>query len=93
MFRSPLPDDEGLLLVQDRQSRTEAAIHMLGMRFDLTVVWIDETRRVVDVRIARRWPPVYFPRRAARYVLETGLHHRTNFQPGDQLYFEGMPDE
>ncbi|HEB64017.1 MAG TPA: hypothetical protein ENJ02_00545 [Chloroflexi bacterium] len=93
MFRPSLAPDEGLLLVQERQSRMDAAIHMLGMRFDLTVVWIDEARRVVDVQIARRWPPFYFPRQAARYVLETGVHHRADFQPGDQLYFEGVPDE
>ena len=40
MFRRSLAVDEGLLLVQKRENRSESAIHMLFMFIDLTVVWI-----------------------------------------------------
>ncbi len=93
MFRRSLPPGEGLLLVQERQSRLDAAIHMFGMFFDLAAVWIDDALCVVDVQAARRWPPLYFPARPARYVLETGLHRLQDFQPGDQLHFEDAPQE
>ncbi len=90
MFRRSLSPQEGLLLVQRRPSRLDAAIHMLGMAFDLAVVWIDARQRVVDVRQALRWRPFYFPRRPALYVLETGVQHLNHFSPGDQLSIEGL---
>ncbi|GAB4522212.1 MAG: hypothetical protein Fur0018_03660 [Anaerolineales bacterium] len=92
MFRSALAEDEGLLLVQSAESRLNAAIHMFGMAFDLTIVWIDTQKRVVDVQIARRWPPFYFPCAPARYVLETGTQHFAHFRPGDTLDFEDLPN-
>ncbi len=90
LFRRSLAENEGLLLVQSRPSRINAAIHMLGMAFDLAVVWIDDAQRVVDVRRARRWRPFYFPRRPARYVLETGVQHLQHFSPGDELSIENL---
>ncbi len=90
LFRRSLAEDEGLLLVQPRASRINAAIHMLGMAFDLAVIWIDDAQRVVDVQWARRWRPFYFPKKPARYVLETGVQHLGHFFPGDQLYIENL---
>lgn len=92
MFRRSLAEDEGLLLVQSSESRLNAAIHMFGMAFDLTVVWIDARHRVVDVQLTRRWPPIYFPRRPAQYVLETRTQHFPHFHTGDLLDFEALPE-
>ena len=50
MFRRSLAVDEGLLLVQKRENRSESAIHMLFMFIDLTVVWINSAHQVVDVK-------------------------------------------
>ncbi len=53
MFRSQLPMDEGLLLVNERDSRIDSSIHMLFVSFDLAVFWINSGMEVVDKRIAR----------------------------------------
>jgi uncharacterized membrane protein (UPF0127 family) len=85
MFRKGLGKREGLLLVQPRQDRMDAAIHMFFMAFDITAVWLDSDLKVVDVRYARRWRPAYMPKKAARYVLETHASRIDDFQIGDQL--------
>ena len=41
MFRRALEPDEGLLLVEQFESRTATAIHMLFMRFAIAVIWLD----------------------------------------------------
>ncbi len=85
MFRPSLPNNEGLLLVQGRDSRLESSIHMMFMRMDLTIVWINSANEVVDVCLARRWRPAYFSQRPARYVLELNAARLTDFQAGDKL--------
>ena len=85
MFRSALSPQEGLLMVQTSEDRINAAIHMLFMNFDITVVWMDHDLKVVDVQIARKWRPAYTPARAAKYVLEIHPDHISHFQTGDQV--------
>lgn len=80
-----LAPDEGLLFVFPSASRWGSAIHMLGMRFDLAVVWLDPARRVVDVRLARRWRFWCVPVAPARYVLELPSHWVEAFHPGDEV--------
>jgi uncharacterized membrane protein (UPF0127 family) len=87
-FRRSLAPDEGLLLVQQKESRLDTAIHMLGVFMDLTVVWISAAREVVDVRLARRWRLAYVPKAPALYVLELAGERYEEFQPGDRLRFE-----
>jgi uncharacterized membrane protein (UPF0127 family) len=87
-FRRDLPPGEGLLLVQAKDSRLDAAIHMLFMWMDLAVVWINTSLQVVDVKPARRWRLAYFPQKPARYVLEMPLERIDIYCVGDQLAFE-----
>ncbi|MCJ7530950.1 MAG: DUF192 domain-containing protein [Anaerolineales bacterium] len=87
MLYPELPSHEGLLLVQKRDSRLESAIHMLWMRFDLAVFWINRSFQVVDVCLARRWRLIYFPRRPASYVLEAPVERLTDFQIGEYVSF------
>lgn len=87
-FRRSLGKDEALLLVERRESRLDASIHMLAVFIDLAVVWLDNNKEVVDTRLARRWRPAYFPRRAARYVLEFSASRLADFQIGDRLSFD-----
>jgi uncharacterized membrane protein (UPF0127 family) len=90
-FRRSLAADEGLLLVQARESRLDAAIHMLFMYLDITVVWLDASKQVVDVQLARRWRPYYAPQAPAQYILETGTSWYDNFNVGDQIEFKEQP--
>ena len=87
-FRRSLKPQEGLLLVQPRENRLDASIHMLFMRMDLTIVWINENKIVVDIQKARRWRPYYVPKQPARYILELSESWLSSFQIGDQLGFE-----
>jgi uncharacterized protein len=91
MFRRSIPDQWGLLLVEKRESRVDTSIHMFFVWFDLAVVWINNAGEVVDVRLARRWRPFYAPRRPARYTLEMAARHLQDFQIGDQLSIESLP--
>lgn len=92
-FRRQLPLDEGLLLVQGRDSRLEAAIHMLGVGFDLTIVWINADMMVVDVRKARSWRLVYVPQYPASYVLEISVEKLRDFRVGDEVFFEEVAQD
>ena len=88
MFRRSIPDGWGLLLVQNRDSRRDAAIHMLAMWIDLGVVWINTHGEVVDTRFARRWRPAYVPKNPAKYILEMNVAHLGDFSVGDRIQFE-----
>jgi uncharacterized membrane protein (UPF0127 family) len=85
MFTRSLPPDSGLLLVQGRDSRLDASIHMLFMAIDLAVVWINKNQEVVDVCLAQRWHPAYTPKKPACYVLETHPERLPDFNIGDRV--------
>ncbi|NJN44023.1 MAG: hypothetical protein HC806_04375 [Anaerolineae bacterium] len=84
-FRRSLPPNWGLLLVQQKESRLDAAIHMFMMWMDLAVVWINSAHQVVDVRKAFRWKSVIIPKAPAKYVLELPIDRLNDFQIGDQI--------
>jgi len=86
-FRRSLAEGEGLLLVQSRESRLDASIHMFFMWMDIAVVWLNAQKRVVDVRLARRWRPLYMPQAPASYVLELSPAWMGRFAVGDQIEF------
>ena len=88
MFRRSLARNEGLLLVQKRENRSETAIHMLFMFIDLTVVWLNASKQVVDVKLARRWHLFYAPQSPAKYVLELPHEYIDEFHVGDLLTFD-----
>lgn len=84
-FRRSLPPNWGLLLVQHRESKMDAAIHMFMMWMDLAVVWINEQQKVVEVRPAYRWKSVIIPQAPAKYILEIPLERLQDFQIGDEV--------
>jgi len=90
MFRKALPPHWGLLLVQPREGRLETAIHMLFMRLDLGVIWVNGQGVVVDARPAYRWRSILIPRQPARFVLETSLAYLEDFRLGDHLHLENL---
>ena len=87
MFRKNLTVDEGILLVENSDSRLNTSIHMFFMNFDIGVVWINSKGTVVDLTLAKRWKPYYAPRNAARYTLETHPDQLEHFQIGDKIEF------
>jgi len=79
---------QGLLLVQARESRLDAAIHMLFVWMDLAVIWINASDEVVDVKLARRWRLAYVPARPAIYVLELAAERLGDFEVGERVRIE-----
>ena len=88
MFRSRLALDEGLLLVQSRDSRLDSSIHMFFVPFDLAVFWINSKMEVVDKVIARSWRPAYFPKAEAKYILEIHPDRFNDYNIGDYVEFK-----
>ncbi|OGN79992.1 MAG: hypothetical protein A2X27_03860 [Chloroflexi bacterium GWD2_49_16] len=87
MFRHEISHDEGLLLVQNRDSKADSSIHMLAVFMDLAIVWIDSNFSVVDVVLAKSWHPAYFPSHPARYTLEIHPDRISDFKVGDKVSF------
>ena len=87
MFRRRLDHEEGILLVQEKESRIDSAIHMLAVFTDLAVFWIDSDGVVVDKVIARAWQLMYIPRVDSRYVLEIHPDRLKDFEIGEKVEF------
>ena len=77
-----------MLLVQSRDSRLDASIHMLNVWTDLAVIWINNQGIVVDLCTARAWYPFYMPKQPARYILEMAPTRLSEFAIGDIVSFE-----
>lgn len=86
-FRPRLSPDEGLILAGTRDSRLDSSIHMLFVRFDLAVIWIDSSMKVVDKVLAKSWRPAYFSKKPARYVLEIHPDRWEDFHIDDTVEF------
>lgn len=92
MFKPTLRRDEGLVLVEKRDNRVNTAIHMLFVRFDLGVVWVNDAGKVVDLVIAKPWRLSYSPQAPARYVIEMHPDQLGSIQIGDQIEFNLHPE-
>ena len=88
MFTPDLPEHHGLLLVQGSDSRVNSSIHMMFMRMNLAVFWINSQFEVVDRVLARKWKLIYVSSQPARYVLEAGTDCLDSFDIGDKVQFE-----
>ena len=87
MFRPRLFRDEGLVLVGTRDSRLESSIHMFFVPFDLTVLWVNSSMKVVDKALAKSWRPVYVSKKPAQYVVEIHPERWNDFEIGDEVQF------
>ncbi len=90
MFRSRLDLDDGLLLVEKRNSRLDTSIHMLFVPFDLAVFWINSDMTVVDKIVAKSWRPAYFPKADAQFTLEVHPNRFWDYEIGDKVEFKNV---
>ena len=88
MFRARLAGDEGLLLVEKRDSRINTSIHMFFVPFDLAIFWINSDMIVVDKIIAKAWHPAYFPKGDAKFTLEIHPDRIGDYETGDKVEFK-----
>lgn len=85
MFSRDLRDDHGIILVENRESRINTSIHMMFMNYNLTVLWLDKNLIIVDRVLAKKWMPVYFPKKPAQYVIELHPSKFADFSIGEKL--------
>lgn len=88
MFTKELPEDEGILMANKAESRTNTAIHMFFMGYDITVLWLDKDGVIVDKALAKRWRPVYIPKHPARYVVELHPDRYDDYTIGEKMVWE-----
>jgi uncharacterized membrane protein (UPF0127 family) len=87
-FRSSLDKDEGLVLVEARDSRVDTAIHMFFVWTDLAVAWVNSNNEVVHTELAKAWRPFYASSKPARYVVEFHPERHGDFKVGDRIAFD-----
>lgn len=90
MFSKQIPLDQGIILVENKESKINTSIHMMFMNFNLTVLWLDKELVVVDKVLAKRWVPIYLPKFRAKYVVELHSNQFSNFSIGDQLVLSDL---
>lgn len=87
MLRDPIDKDAGIILDENTDSIMNAAIHMLFMKFDIAVIWVNSQMKVVDATYAKKWQLAYAPSSPARFILETHPDRLRDFQLGDKVDF------
>ncbi|PKN92720.1 MAG: hypothetical protein CVU44_13765 [Chloroflexi bacterium HGW-Chloroflexi-6] len=87
MFHKALAHDEGLVLVESRESRMDTSIHMFFVWTDLAVIWLNAEKIVVDTVLARAWHPFYAPAKPAQYTIEIHPDRLAEFKVGDKVEF------
>ena len=90
MFRTPLKPTQAILLVDKKDNRIDSAIHMLFMNFDITAVWINTQKKVVDVKLAHKGQLILIPQQPACFVLEAHPSLFSSFQIGDLIDFSNV---
>jgi uncharacterized membrane protein (UPF0127 family) len=87
MFKKYLPP-EGGLLIEYSLLFGSGAVHGLFMRFPIDLVFIDESKMVVDTAHLKPWG-FYNPKKKCRWVLEVteGFVDRKGINTGDTLKF------
>lgn len=92
-FRRRLADDEGLLLVGERESRADTAIHMFFVFFPIAAIWLDREGSVVDAQLASPFRPLYVPQGPARDILEGPPSLLERVRAGDRIILKEVPRE
>jgi uncharacterized membrane protein (UPF0127 family) len=85
MFSRELKPDDGVILVENNETRINTAIHMMFMNYDITVLWLDKQMVIIDKVLAKKWVPFYFPKKPAQYVVELHQSKFSEYSIGDQL--------
>lgn len=83
-----LKENEAYLFVEARESISLTAIHMLFVFFPIAVIWLDRSRRVVDLKLARPFRPYYAPARPACYYIEGAPALLDRVRLGDVLTWD-----
>ncbi|MBN2250496.1 MAG: DUF192 domain-containing protein [Candidatus Altiarchaeota archaeon] len=90
-----LSNPADLVLVSPKEDIPSSSIHMVLMRFQLDVLWLDSSKKVVDLKTSippfdplkpRTWC-IYRPAKPSKYVIELGKGGIGPTEPGDSIEF------
>ena len=84
-FRGTSALNDGALFVCRSPGRLAAAIHTLGLRAPIGVVWLGADLKVVDKKLAKSWRFAHVPSTPAMYYLEADPSIWERVDIGDQL--------
>jgi uncharacterized membrane protein (UPF0127 family) len=90
MFTKQISNTQGALFINGTENIIDSAIHMLFMKFDIAVFWINSTGIIVDKTIAIKWNPIYYPKVKACKILETHIEIFDKLNVGEQIIFENL---
>ncbi len=85
MFSRELQPENGILIEEKNESRINTAIHMMFMNYDISALWLDKNMVVVDKVLAKKWMPMYCPKKPAQYVVELHSSKFSEYSIGDKL--------
>ena len=85
MFSRELKSDQGIIMVENQETRINTSIHMMFMNYDITVLWLNKQLVIVDKVFARKCRLIYLPKMPAQYVVELHQSKFSEFSIGDQL--------
>ncbi len=71
MFSRRLPPKECVILQITKPSRLNSSVHMLFVFQELDIIFLDEDYKIVDMVRLKPFTFLYFPRKAAKYIIET----------------------
>jgi hypothetical protein len=92
MRKKHLPEDEGMLFTFDNDGFP--SIWMMNMSFPIDIIWINNEKKVVhivkDAQPCKITCTSYFPKKAARYVLEVNSNftEKHNIKIGSTVEFD-----
>lgn len=87
-FAKPLDETEGLLFVYGKEGIANTSIHMFFVSFEIAVVWLDSSGKVVDKTLAKPWRPAYAPASPAQYFIEAHPSLLERVEIGEILTFD-----
>lgn len=81
-------DAETIIFKRPLESRLLAAMHTLGIRYNIGIVWLDRELSVVEMRMAPPRRIACVPNRAAKYVVESAPEILDQVAIGDRFLFD-----
>lgn len=87
-FRKKIKSGEALILVASDENYFETTLDMFFVFFPIDVLWLDNNKRIVDMKEnLRPFTPMITPRKPARYVIELPRGSIKNMKLGDEIKF------
>jgi len=86
MFSKEKNFDYCLIFDMGVESKIYSSIHMLFVFYPILLLFLDENKKIVDIRIAKPWG-FYSPKNKARYILELPIEYKKMFKENQEISF------